>query len=137
VRMKPAVALPLVVVLLGAAAWRVVSYARHKPSAKAVPIRCETCGYEFVPKPGDENPVCPKCGNPATLRVLYFRCRDCGETFVAYEVDPVRGVTRVPGGEWINNTDCELLPQCPNCGSERTYFVKTPDEAPRGPDEGT
>ena len=136
-KMKPVVALPLVVVLLGAAAWRLVSHARHKPSAEPVPIRCEACGNEFVPKPGDKNPVCPKCGKPARLRLIYFRCEDCGETFVAYEADPARGMTRVPGGEWIRNTECDLLPQCPKCGSERTYFVKTPDEAPREPGDGT
>jgi Zn finger protein HypA/HybF involved in hydrogenase expression len=137
VKIKPVVAVPLVVLLLGAAAWRLVSYAQHKPTAKPVPIRCETCGHEFVPRRGDENPVCPKCGNAARLRLLYFRCKDCSETFVAYETDPVRGVTRVPGGEWMRNTDCDLRPRCPKCGSERTYFVRTPHEAPGKPAEGT
>jgi Zn finger protein HypA/HybF involved in hydrogenase expression len=133
VKIKPAVAVPLIVVLLGAAAWRVASHMRHKPMAKPLPHRCEACGYEFTPDPDDANPVCPKCGASATLTLLYFRCQDCGETFVAYEADPAKGLMRSPGGEWINKTQCDYMPVCPACGSGRTYAVRSPDEPAETP----
>lgn len=136
-RIQPAIAFPLIAVLLGVAAWRVVTHARYKPTAEPVPVRCEACGHEFVPKRGDQDPVCPACGRPARIRLIYYRCKSCGATFVAYEADPARDVVRVPGGEWMSRSACDLLPSCPECGSDETYFVKTPDQPPKKPDGGT
>lgn len=123
---KPVLTLLIVVVLLGAAGWLFARHVRSKPVAQPVPVRCEACGYEFVPAPGETDPVCPKCGASVHLRLIYFRCRTCGETFVAYEADPGKQLYRVPGGEWMPRMECDFLPTCPKCGSKDTYFVKNP-----------
>ena len=125
-RNKPVLALLVVVVLLGGAGWLFARHARNKPAAEPVPVRCEACGHEFVPAPGDANPVCPKCGASVNLRLIYFRCRACRETFVAYEADSAKQLYRVPGGEWMPRTECDFLPTCPTCGSKDTYFEKNP-----------
>ena len=133
VRIDPRVGLPIAAVLLGVAAWLFASYVRHKPGPEQVPARCPTCEHEFVPKPGEASPACPECGVQANIRLLYFKCEDCGEVFVAYEFKPAEEVIREPNGEWMPRQECTLQRPCPNCDSDKTYFVREPGAARRSP----
>jgi len=137
VRIDARIGIPVVVVLLGLAVWRVASYVRDEPGPEQAPARCPTCGYEFVPKPGEACPTCPKCGTPADVRLLYFRCKGCGEVFVAYESKPAENLIREPGGEWMPKEECALQRRCPNCDSDQTYFVRQPGAARKGPERDT
>jgi Zn finger protein HypA/HybF involved in hydrogenase expression len=132
VRIDPRVGLPIAAVLLGLAAWRIASYVRHKPAAEQVPARCPTCEHEFVPEPGEASPACPECGVQASIRLLYFKCEDCGEAFVAYEFKPAEGLIREPDGEWISSLECAFQRPCPTCQSDKTYFVIRPDAPAKG-----
>ncbi len=125
-RIDPRIGIPVAVVLLGLAAWRIASYVRAEPGPEQVPARCPTCGHEFIPKPGEAAPSCPKCGAQASIRLIYFKCEKCGEAFVAYEFKPAEGLIREPDGEWIPSLECALQRPCPNCGSEQTYFIRDP-----------
>ena len=62
--------------------------------------------------------------------LLYYRCEQCGETFVAYERDPETGNYREPGGEWVEKTAIDFQPRCPECEGE-TEFVKDPNAPPK------
>lgn len=127
------VGLPVVVVLLGLAVWRFMAHEREHPAAEPVPVKCPACGHEFVPEAGDASPVCPNCGARADVRLLYFKCGQCGAVFVAYEADPTKGLVREPGGEWMPKEACPLQCPCPDCGSKNTYFVTKPDKPAEKP----
>jgi DNA-directed RNA polymerase subunit RPC12/RpoP len=112
------------VILLGGAGYLYArEMAARSPKNPPVPVVCENCGTEFYIKSTDKDPVCPKCGAPATVRRLYFKCKQCGHLFVAYEYDSKTDMIREPGGEWYPKADCPLAVQCPECGGE-TEFVR-------------
>ena len=118
------------VVLIGVAAWLFARHFTAKPRSEQVPVRCVSCGYEYVPKGTEDDPECPKCHAKGGLQLVYFRCNECGATFVAYEEDPRQGLIRQPGGDWT--TTQAFVPQpvvCPKCSSSNTEFVKKPGQA--------
>ena len=116
--------------LLVLAAWRLVTYARSRTQTPQAPALCEACKHEFIPKPGDVTPTCPSCGQKASIRLIYFGCKACGEIFVAYEYDPVEDVAREPGGEWVHSTGFNIMALCPKCESPKLYSVRNPDTPP-------
>jgi len=114
----------LAVVLLGVAVFLFARNARQRSSGTPpAPVVCESCGREFYIKTNDEEPVCPYCKAPASIRRLYFQCRQCGHAFVAYEWDTKNEMARVPGGEWVPKDQCPLEAVCPECGGP-TKFVR-------------
>ena len=124
---KPIAALLLVVVLLAGAGLLWIRHQRAaKPKVEARPVRCEACGAEYVPRTGDPDEPCPKCGSTAHVIVLWFRCRDCGHEFVGFEQQPNDGQFRKPGGEWMPAAEFDPTTTCPECGSERVSSIRRP-----------
>jgi len=119
----------LAVVLVGLASWLFARQFTAEHVSKQVPVRCESCGHEYVPDKDELDPECPRCHARTGLRLLYYRCKACGATFVAYEQDSARDVIRQPGGEWMPLTACDFLPTCPECSSDLTEFIKNPEQA--------
>jgi predicted RNA-binding Zn-ribbon protein involved in translation (DUF1610 family) len=122
---KPAVLVVLSVVLLGLAAVLFFVQNRGARGPQAVPVRCGN-GHEFVPKRGATSIVCPVCGSTKIVYLIYYRCKECGKVFVAYERDPETNTYREPGGEWVERTAIDFRPMCPACGGE-TEFIGDPN----------
>ena len=129
-RSRAAIQLAAAVVLMGVAVWLLVRHFTAKPVSEQVPVRCVSCGYVYVPKGTEEDPECPRCHAKGWLQLVYYRCKECGATFLAYEQDSPRGLIREPGGEWT--TTQAFVPRpvaCPKCSSTSTAFVKSPGQA--------
>jgi Zn finger protein HypA/HybF involved in hydrogenase expression len=122
---RSAVLIVLSIGLLGLAAVLFYVQARGARGPQPVPVRCEN-GHEFVPKRGATKIVCPTCGSTKIVYLIYYRCKECGKVFVAYERDPETNTYRAPGGEWVDRTAIDFRPMCPECGGE-TEFIKDPN----------
>ena len=107
-RIPPQIGVPLVLVLFAMALGLSVCLKTSKPKPGSVPVKRGESGEE--------------------LRLIYFRCRKCGETWLVYELDPKKGQIRRPGGKWMSQEQWSSIQPCPNpsCGSEDTFFVKDP-----------
>jgi predicted RNA-binding Zn-ribbon protein involved in translation (DUF1610 family) len=127
VRTKRIAAALLVVVLFAGAGWLWFRHQRAmKPRVAARPVRCEACGAEYVPRTGDPDEPCPKCGSTKHVILMWCRCRDCGHEFVGYEQQPNDGLFRKPGGEWVRADQFDPTVTCPECGSRRVSSILRP-----------
>jgi Zn finger protein HypA/HybF involved in hydrogenase expression len=116
---RQTIAIASIVVLLGAAGLLVYrNYTKAQPRIEPMPVRCAACGYLFIPRSFDEMKACPKCSSPDLVTVLWFRCRQCGTTFIGYEADPKTHLFRYPGGEWTASEAFIPVAVCPNCESK-------------------
>ncbi|MBN1918299.1 MAG: hypothetical protein JW889_10340 [Verrucomicrobia bacterium] len=119
---KNLVLLVVTVILLGGAGYLL---ARHRSGASSpnspAPVVCENCGTEFRVTSNDKEPVCPNCGAPASVRRLYYRCTECGHTFLAYELDAKKDLIREPNGEWYSSKECQFVVSCPKCSGRAEY----------------
>jgi DNA-directed RNA polymerase subunit RPC12/RpoP len=127
-RMKPAVAVPLAIVLIAGAVLIWFQYRRAmRPRTEGRPVRCAACGHEFVPPRGSEPITCPQCGSTDYIVLLWYQCRVCGKQFVGAEERASDHAFRLPGGEWKSASEITLTPTCPECGSRRVSSIRVPD----------
>ncbi|MBN1917543.1 MAG: hypothetical protein JW889_06505 [Verrucomicrobia bacterium] len=117
----------LVVVLLAGAAWLWMRHERAKrPGVEARPVRCEACGGEYIPRTGAPDEPCPQCGGTKHVVVMWYRCRDCGHTWIGFEQQSDTGLFRRPGGEWVGAAEFDPTQTCPECGSTRASSILRP-----------
>lgn len=129
-RATPVMAVLLVVVLLACAGWLWMRHQRAvNPTVEARPVRCENCGTEYVPRTGDPDEPCPRCGSTSHVIVMWYRCRDCGHEYVGYEQQPGDGLLRKPGGDWLPLDQFDPTMVCPECGSKRASSIRRPGAA--------
>jgi len=117
-RIPPQVGLPLVAVLFAMALGLSVCLKGREAKPGRLPERRT--------EEGDE------------VRLIYFRCRKCGETWLVYELDPKNERIRRPGDEWMPQESWSSIQRCPNCGKDDTYFVNDRKVKPKKgkPQEG-
>ena len=124
------------VVIVGAVHFAWPTKGRITPEMGYRPRVCEACDHRYD---GPSEPLvleCPKCGKRATVRLHFFECRDCKETFEAYrsrladetatEIDDKKVpemVYKREGGDWKRSIKALGELACPKCKSKN---VKPP-----------
>jgi Zn finger protein HypA/HybF involved in hydrogenase expression len=89
------------------------------------PFWCEQCQAEFMAGARDIRAVCPKCNTESTVIRHYHICANCGERFLAYDLEMVSGMARLPGQD--EEVYFQHLPrsfQCPKCGATDSTLEK-------------